>query len=64
MSSRESLQGDGPRKNVQFFEFQNTPTASHTGGVWERQGRSVRDILQSLSKDYAHILNDESLHTS
>ena len=41
----------------------NTPTASHTGGVWERQIRSVRDILQSLLKNNAHILNDESLHT-
>ena len=41
----------------------NTPTASHTGGVWERQIRSVRNILQSLLKNHAHVLNDESLHT-
>ena len=41
----------------------NPPTASHMGGVWERQIRSVRDILQSLLKNHAHILNDEALHT-
>ena len=33
------------------------------GGVWERMIRSVRKILQSLLKNNAHILNDESLHT-
>ena len=41
----------------------NPPTASHMGGVWERQIRSVRDILQLLLKNHAHILNDEALHT-
>ena len=41
----------------------NPPTASHMGGVWERQIRSVREILQSLLKNNGHILNDESLHT-
>ena len=41
----------------------NPPTASHMGGVWERQIRSVRAILQSLLKTYGHVLNDESLRT-
>ena len=41
----------------------NPPTASHMGGVWERMIRSVREILQSLLKNHAHSLNDESLHT-
>ena len=41
----------------------NPPTASHMGGVWERQIRSVRDILQSLLKTNGHLLNDESLRT-
>ena len=41
----------------------NPPTASHMGGVWERQIRSVREILNSLLKNHGHILNDESLHT-
>ena len=31
----------------------NTPNASHMGGVWERQIRSVRSILVSLMKTYS-----------
>ena len=50
--------------NCDWMEWErNPPTASHMGGVWERQIRSVREILQSLLKSNAHILNDESLHT-
>ncbi len=41
----------------------NPPTASHMGGVWERQIRTVRAILQSQLKDKAHLLDDETLHT-
>ena len=41
----------------------NPPTASHMGGVWERQIRSVRAILQSLLKDHGEKLNDEALRT-
>jgi hypothetical protein len=39
----------------------NPPTASHMGGVWERQIRSVRKILSALTKQ--QTLNDESLLT-
>ena len=41
----------------------NPPEASHMGGVWERQIRSVRAILTSLMKDHPAILTDESLRT-
>ena len=41
----------------------NTPTASHMGGVWERQIRSARSILSSLLKTHGHSMNDESLNT-
>jgi hypothetical protein len=41
----------------------NPPAASHMGGVWERQIRTVRSILSSLLRDYGHALNDESLRT-
>ena len=41
----------------------NPPTASHMGGVWERQIRSIRTILTALMKEHAAILNDESLRT-
>ena len=41
----------------------NPPAASHMGGVWERQIRTVRSILSSLLRNYGHALNDESLRT-
>jgi hypothetical protein len=41
----------------------NTPSASHMGGVWERQIRSVRKILTSLMKSHSEVLNDESFNT-
>ena len=39
----------------------NPPAASHWGGVWERQIRTVRKILSSLLKE--QVLDDEGLHT-
>ena len=57
---RESLNED----NCDWFEWKrNSPKASHMGGVWERMIRSVKEVMQSLLKNNAHILNDESLHT-
>ena len=41
----------------------NPPDASHMGGVWERQIRTVRTILSSLMKSHSEVLNDESFHT-
>ena len=41
----------------------NTPTASHMGGIWERQIRSVRNILLSLLMQHGHVLDDEMLST-
>ncbi|CAB4036630.1 PREDICTED: uncharacterized protein LOC107329016 [Paramuricea clavata] len=41
----------------------NPPAASHMGGVWERQIRTVRTILTSLMKEFGHVLNDESFRT-
>ena len=39
----------------------NTPLASHMGGVWERQIRTVRRVLAGLSRE--QLVTDESLHT-
>ena len=39
----------------------NTPSASHQGGVWERQIRSARKILYALTSQ--QILDDERLST-
>ena len=41
----------------------NTPNASHMGGVWERQIRTIRGILSSLLKSHNSVLNDESFST-
>ena len=41
----------------------NPPAASHMGGSWERQIRTIRAILRSLMKDFGHSVNDESLRT-
>ena len=41
----------------------NPPTGSHMGGVWERQIRSVRTILNSLMLRHGHLLDDEGLST-
>lgn len=39
----------------------NSPAASHQGGIWERQIRTARRILNSLLKDQS--VNDDGLHT-
>lgn len=41
----------------------NPPAASHMGGVWERQIRTVRRILATLLHEHTGRLDDESLHT-
>ena len=47
-----------------IFEWKrNPPTASHMGGVWERQIRSVRCILDNILKTHGESLNDESFST-
>lgn len=39
----------------------NTPTASHQGGIWERQIRTVRKVLNSVLRQ--QTLDDDGLHT-
>lgn len=41
----------------------NPPHASHMGGVWERQIRSVRNVLSLLLHQHGSQLDDESLRT-
>ena len=41
----------------------NVPAASHMGGVWEHQIRSVRNVLSSLLQKNGKQLDDESLRT-
>ena len=41
----------------------HSPKASHMGGVWERQIRSVRNVLSALLQSHSSSLNDESFRT-
>ena len=41
----------------------NVPNASHQGGIWERQIRTVRSVLSSLLLTEGRQLDDESLRT-
>ena len=52
------------QKNCDFFTFaMNVPSASHMGGSWERQIRTVRSVLSALLEEHGHQLDDESLRT-
>ncbi|XP_066988222.1 uncharacterized protein [Macrobrachium rosenbergii] len=41
----------------------NPPMASHMGGVWERQIRTIRKVLSALFYDHGTRLDDESFRT-
>lgn len=50
--------------NCDFVQFKmNVPSASHMGGIWERQIRTVRNILSTLLSQLGTQLDDESLRT-
>ena len=52
------------KEQCDYFEFKmNPPSASHMGGVWERQIRTIRKVLASLMDQAGPQLNDESLNT-
>ncbi|CAB4026326.1 Hypothetical predicted protein, partial [Paramuricea clavata] len=41
----------------------NVPHASHMGGVWERQIRTVRSVISALMTELGDQLDDETLRT-
>ena len=57
----ERIQGQLQYQDINWVF--NPPTASHMGGSWERQIRSVRKVLSSLMHDHGTRLNDECLRT-
>ena len=52
------------KRNCDWINFKmNVPNASHMDGVWERQIRTVRNIMSSLLDHHGTQLDDESLQT-
>ena len=52
------------KNNCDDFEFKlNVPSASHIGGVWERQIRTVRKVLRPLLDKHGDQLDHDSLRT-
>ena len=52
------------KENCDYSTFKtNVPHASHMGGIWERQIRTVRNILSTLLSQHGSQLDDESLRT-
>ena len=50
--------------NCDWIEWnRNVPTASHMGGVWERQIRTVRGVLSSILRSHTRLLDNESFCT-
>ena len=51
-------------KNCDWITWErNVPVASHMGGVWERQIRTVRNVLNSMFKAHVRPLDNESFCT-
>ena len=52
------------KRNCDWVVYKmNVPHASHMGGIWERQIRTVRNILTALLSHHGSQLDDESLCT-
>ena len=61
---QSKIRNELQRHNCDWFTFNmNVPSASHMAGVWERQIRSVRNVLAALLQSNSAQLNDESLRT-
>lgn len=41
----------------------NPPSSSHMGGVWERQIKTIRQVLAGILYEHGERLNDESFQT-
>ena len=61
---KEKVQIEMLKRNCDWFETKlNVPSASHMGGVWEPQIRTVRSVLSALLETNRRQLNDEVLRT-
>ena len=62
--NHEKITSELLSRNCDWIDFKfNVPSASHMGGVWERQIRTVRSVLSSLLQSNGSQLDDESLRT-
>jgi len=60
----EKIQQELAKRNCDWIDFKmNVPEASHMGGTWERQIRTVRNVLSTLLTQHAAQLDDETLRT-
>ena len=60
----EKIRQELVKNNCDWVDFKmNVPEASHMGGAWERQIRTVRNVLASLLAQHAAQLDDETLRT-
>ena len=57
----ERIKAELLKHNIDWIR--NPAMASNFGGAWERQIRSVRNIMAALMKQHGHSLDDESLQT-
>ena len=58
------VKNDLLRQECDYIDFTfNFPSSSHMGGVWERQIRSVRSVLDALLHQNSQQLDDDSLRT-
>jgi hypothetical protein len=61
---RDKIRQELLRNNCDWFEFNmNVPSASHMGGVWERQIRTVRNVLAAILERNGSQLDNEALTT-
>ena len=61
---QDKIKSDLLKRNCDWIEFNfNAPKASHMGGVWERQIRTIRSVLPVLLERNGSQLYDKALRT-
>ena len=57
----ENVRQELMKNQCVWIEFKmNVPNASHMGGVWERQIRTVRNVMSVLLDQHGNQLDDET----
>lgn len=63
-SDHDTITKELTKNACDWIQFKmNVPSASHMGGAWERQIRTVRGVLSPLLDNHGRQLDDESLRT-